>query len=115
MSEKRWVQHKSGQGEKWEVREDERDFPHLWNCRDHQDNIGDLWLPKSEYVICDPPEQWEDVTDACHQTGLILFWSQGVLDHPIYDDSGFIKKDFRFIKIDGMHNGPAFIVERKRS
>lgn len=59
------MQHKSGQGEKWL----------LWECpRNHgtidtwyvvRDGQDDLYLPKSEYVLCEPSEQWRDVTFEC--------------------------------------------------
>lgn len=58
----RWVQHISGQGEKWEVLSE---YPHGWKvpvpsglAMGHE-----TWLPKSEYRLCDPPEVWEDVTE----------------------------------------------------
>ncbi len=44
-----WVQHKSKQGAKWEV---QQEGPIVW----HSDDRGiQLVLPKSEYVLCDPP------------------------------------------------------------
>ena len=61
----RWVQHKSGQGEKWEVLETKTGFEEFeWrvkansHCYHHD-------LPKSEYIECPPPEEWEDVTAEC--------------------------------------------------
>lgn len=70
MSEKKWVQHISGKGEKWEV------ISCVYNDMDHNGicvvnqydpkRIGRyLYLPKFEYVLCDPPEEWEDVTEEC--------------------------------------------------
>lgn len=53
MNTKKWVQHISGQGEKWEVwKECEQE----WNV--YQKRVGgpSLFFPKSEYRLCDPPE-----------------------------------------------------------
>lgn len=62
MNEKKWVQHISGQGEKWEVW---KEVDLFWNV--YQKLIGGptLYFPKSEYRPCDPPEEWEDVTEEC--------------------------------------------------
>lgn len=54
-----WVRHISGQGVKWEVQED---LPLVWRSYDRG---TPLTLPKSEYRLCDPPEQWVDVTAEC--------------------------------------------------
>lgn len=64
MKSTQWVQHISGQGEKWKVDSE-------WSA-----DKGTFWLvdvglgqsaslPKSEYVLCTPPERWEDVTGEC--------------------------------------------------
>lgn len=63
MNTKQWVQHISGQGEKWEILSD--------NCHESEWRVKARTheyyhdLPKSEFILCDPPEQWEDVTDTC--------------------------------------------------
>ena len=61
MELKKWVQHISGQGEKWEVTEEWTDGFHA------QRKSGQVVyaIPRSEYIPCDPPEQWEDVTGEC--------------------------------------------------
>ena len=61
-----WVQHKSGQGEKWEV-VDMRGMgqPDIWETVRKCPIGGAYWLPTSEFVLCDPPEQWVDVTGDC--------------------------------------------------
>ena len=62
MKEKKWVQHISGQGEKWEVYTTyEND---LWIVQAPKGSrIGTRpYLPKSEYRLCDPPEQYVDIT-----------------------------------------------------
>lgn len=59
---KQWVQHISGQGEKWEVCDDLGD--HFRASRK-----GSCFsLPKSEYRLCDPPEVWRDITEQCVPT-----------------------------------------------
>ena len=64
MSEKRYVQHRSGCGEKWPVI--------AGACEDNgycvtaEDGRNPYWLPKSEFLVCAPPEpRWTNVTDAC--------------------------------------------------
>lgn len=66
-----WVQHISKQGEKWKVRDCayNTDYPprHDWCVETPRSGGIDRYhyLPKSEYIPCDPPEQWEDVTAHC--------------------------------------------------
>lgn len=68
---KQYVQHISGQGEKWAVTDDGRncnsDMTHdtwvVW-----QSSSGTFYLPKSEYRLCSPPEVWRDVTEGCDIT-----------------------------------------------
>ena len=60
----RYVQHKSGQGEKWELAhpvEMVRIYEE-WSVR-KKDRTGNFYLPASEYILCDPPEVWRDVTE----------------------------------------------------
>ena len=57
----KWVQHRSGDGEKWEVIT-------IMNGNDYwvvhnQGRNTELKLPLSEYIECSPPEAWVDVTD----------------------------------------------------
>ena len=59
MGSKQWVQHVSGMGEKWEVKDDEDKS--WWVTTLGQRHIA-YRLPKSEYRLCEPPERWEDVT-----------------------------------------------------
>ena len=61
-----WVQHISGQGEKWEV----AGIPHPldqveWQVYMKKPHHSCHWLPKSEYRLCEPPEVWVDVTAEC--------------------------------------------------
>lgn len=58
MNEKKFVQYKNDpNGTKWEVADELGGF---WNV------LGDggyHWdFPKSDYIICAPPERWKDVT-----------------------------------------------------
>lgn len=64
MEKKQWVQHISGQGEKWEVVVDNAGNAYQWWVRSGPAPCGWHYLPKSEYVLCDPPEVWRDVTEA---------------------------------------------------
>jgi hypothetical protein len=59
---KQYVQHISGQGEKWLV-EGENNFG--WIIGDKAGHHYVATLPKSEYRLCDPPEVWQDVTGEC--------------------------------------------------
>lgn len=108
-----YVQHISGQGERWEVLSDQT---HGWRVR-VQGELGInsvTWFPKSEYRLCDLPEEWEDVTGECgeDETGFL-----GLPVSLITHENGHLMKDrgFRVRKIDYLHNGPCFIVERKKS
>lgn len=53
-----WVQHISGQGEKWEV---SLELERMWRC-DPGPKQDWVYLPKSEYVECSPPETWIECT-----------------------------------------------------
>ncbi len=58
---KQYVQHISRQGEKFRV-DDSNLF--CWEIF-VSDMVQNCWVPKSEYRLCEPPEQWEDVTRQC--------------------------------------------------
>ncbi len=97
----RWVQYKNDpNGKKWKVLVE---YHKEWRVE-----MEDQWmyLPKLEYCLCSPPEQWEDVTVTYEANDLRLL---------TYSGADYSKADYRITKIDGLHNGPAFIVERKRS
>jgi hypothetical protein len=89
----RYVQHVSGQGEKWEVLEETQPqgLSKCWTVRDTEflvrakDNPR-AWhiLPKSEYRLVEPPERWVDVTARCtveqgaiYHNGKRMFWDNG--------------------------------------
>lgn len=64
MKDKKWVQHISKQGNKYELLDNE------WNDDPHEtwepvSPLNHLRLPRTEYILYDPPETWFDVTDEC--------------------------------------------------
>ena len=62
-----WVQHISGQGEKWEV-EPVGPVTTAWRVKGAGPEARAFDLPKSEYRLCEPPapvETWTDVTASC--------------------------------------------------
>ena len=61
----KYVQHKSGVGEKWKVEGEEED---VWYIKREPFN---LWLPRSEYLEVPGPERWEDVTEFMHEDSMI--------------------------------------------
>ena len=114
MAEKKWVQHISGQGEKWEV------TGRLYNSESNTDwqvypgvrvadEIEFHYLPKSEYRLCEElSEKWEDVTDEYNviNARVLSYTSEGFQN---------IRASDRLRKINHIHNGPCFIIERKKS
>ena len=56
--ETRWVQHISGQGEKWEVL-GELDL--AWTVWSNDQPRTTYTLPWSDYRVCEPPEKWVEV------------------------------------------------------
>ncbi len=63
-----WVCHISGQGKKWKVIAARYAGANTWMAKNEDvenDNVDLLYLPKSEYSICEPPEQWRDITHEC--------------------------------------------------
>lgn len=82
-----WVQHISGQGEKWEVVHTGMKSTE-WAVNDKR-GIGKHYLPTSEYILCDPPEEWEvctgDMIKIIHEQSRLLRYSNnrqfGYLDH----------------------------------
>lgn len=73
MEKKQWVQHISGQGEKWELSDhpdnDCKAFS-IWRVNTKVTGNWGPVLPKSEYRLCDPPEVWRDVTADMTETGI---------------------------------------------
>lgn len=122
MMGKQYVQHVSGQGEKWGVSREHRD---CWVIAKGHDDPFFFHLPKSEYALCEPPEVWRDLTEHCAWSGTTLYHN-GV---PIITFNGCsisMKDGYRLRKVRLFDHGQkrdgtaflpvgqwAFIVERK--
>ena len=110
MNKKRWVQHISGQGEKWEV-EGLGESKVRW-ITDGRDGLRNH-LPKSEYILCNPPEEWENVTGEYLTNGFVI----GQTSSP--EKYTWLKKGDRIRKVKlldaNYHPTDAFIVKRKKS
>lgn len=114
MNAKKWVQHISGQGEKWEVEYEHKD---IWQVS----FVGPVscYLPKSEFRLCTPPEEWEDVTGECSLvteavgggTGYVWVSHNGLR---LYTDTYRLRKVNLYDK-DQASMQWAFIVERRKS
>ena len=118
-----YVRHISGQGERWQITADftgyNRESAHVDWCV-HRDGYGTLFLPKSEYVLCDPPpppERWEDVTAECEAFEDDGF--NGITHERVsrFQTTQWVHEDYRLRKIalDNSLSMPgwAFVVERK--
>lgn len=107
-----YVQHISRQGPKYRLQEDECE--RLWCYRVNHDGLV-FYLPKSDYILCSPPEEWVNVTaqiDATPRHG----WHY---DHDI-DSAIFVYTGYRLRKVQlrrQISDYPdlqwAFIVERQ--
>lgn len=62
MSKRQWAQHRSGHGQKWEILCVEHCQGSTWRVESNTPE-GYIDLPKSEYRLCAPPEEWEDVEE----------------------------------------------------
>lgn len=60
----RWVQHISGQGEKWEVDESTHHMTNEWPVKKCNGSTTLYYLPKCEYRECPPPRR--RVTGECY-------------------------------------------------
>lgn len=119
MGHKKWVQHISGQGEKWLV---VYEFSLNWKVasKESEDTYrnGDscYFIPKSEYRPCDPPELWEDVTGTVEESPTPGNYRCGRLDIIGMAGAG---EDYRLTKML-LEHGPtatrkwAFIVEKRK-
>jgi hypothetical protein len=109
----KWVQHISGQGEKWEVRECayNKDGHADWCVESQHGGHGiEQWhyLPKSEFRECDPPERWRDVTAELEE-GSTRSW--GEAEAKQYAVRAF--DPYRLRKIEMGSGQQVFIVEKK--
>ena len=105
MSTTKWVQHISGQGEKWEY---EWEGPIAWICKTTGQN--GMVLPKSEYLPCDPPELWVDVTEECGWVDPGNGERGGISHYGLGNAVCTVYAGYRLRK-----NGCHFIVERKET
>jgi len=101
---KQYVQHISGTGRVFRVLDDSG---FCWKV-----NLSslecDCWLPKSEYRLCEPPQEWEDVTDEYTVICGRMIAHNG-------EKYQCIRPSDRIRMINHLHNGPCFIIERKKS
>lgn len=118
MEKKVWVQHKSGHGEKFEAWELGSPTHNYWKdvYTIHRHGQPSYFLPKSEYIECEPPETWVDVTEECHAGTK----AEGEFICVIHKGTDIISTPnwYRLRKIDVLDCAQvkcAFIVERKQS
>lgn len=119
---KQYVQHISGQGEKWELQCGD------YNSQQHRDDFlvhsktgrSIHCLPKSEYRLCEPPEVWRDCTERIDVGHVIAGGFSGTaiwnvsLTCPTQDCSNVYR--LRKVTINGCDCPKvAFIVEKKVS
>jgi len=115
MGLRKWVQHISGQGDKFKVHDESCD---VWVVS--RANSQYVYrVPKSEYRECNPPEpEWEDVTAECRfQEG----WDSLVHYQKVSGDTLLFESKceppYRLRKVIGeqlLAHQSAFIVERKK-
>jgi hypothetical protein len=92
MKEKRYVQHISGQGQKWEVVCERSDEWAVWM----QDKKDMHYIPLSEYRLCDTPEVWEDVTEYIEPSPVSGNWSNVQNGNTVL---GVSEPDYRIRKV----------------
>lgn len=115
LLKKQWVQHISGQGEKWLV---EKAYDTQWAIRSALPQPTYYYLPKSEYRLCEPPEVWKDVTEACtdgthQQTCDTLYEAIYYEGHDVLRSGNAYR--LHKVLMPGYLNKWAFIVEKKVS
>jgi hypothetical protein len=117
-----YVQHKSGQGDIWEVYPIPMDMKG-WSVRAYltSTNYNEYRLPKSEYVEVPAPEVWEDVSGNCeliiNARGSQQIW------HGMVCIDGALGYRFKKVTLWTVQPGTnilgeaqdAFVVERKQS
>ena len=70
----RYVQHTSGQGNKYEVTEAPCDA--CWHSHDKDLGVT-FYLPKSEFREVPAPERWKDITEIISENEIIFRWPVG--------------------------------------
>ena len=110
----RYVQHLSGQGKVFEIR---GEGVQLWMVAETVQGYTDAFfcgLPKSEYVLCEPPARWVDVTKDCLIDGAGIWNRQN--GRILSSDCGLSEIGYRLRKVQGkalMATDSAFVVEKK--
>jgi hypothetical protein len=110
MNDTKWVQHISGQGKKW------KNVSSFYGSSqwmvEAEMNGNHHFLPKSEYVPCDPPEKVVDVTAQCEAYGASIAHNTQIIGYNCYN--------LRKVKLYKAESSSvknceqwAFIVERK--
>lgn len=120
MGTKSYVQHISGQGQKWEVDSVCGTGEYRVYAKD-KTVTNYHYLPPSEFIPCDPPEEWEDVTAQCEighaepERGRMSIIYKDAIGVGTDIFNKYQLANYRVTKIDHLHNGPAFIIERQKS
>lgn len=101
--EKKWVQHKSGEGEKYKVR---TQFAAYWEASDNSQDHWYLRLPIKDYVPCDPPQKWEKVP-------LDIYAEKNLVNSITDEVLASLPSGYRWVNVPGPP-GPvdAFTIER---
>ena len=114
---KRYVQHISGQGEKWRVHDEDDNLPLAWRVVNSLGEVN-FYLPKSEYRPCEPPEVWKDVTEECEvtPTGLVRIINRDKTHTYLMEDRGYRFRKVSLYDTDFAATArTAFIIEKKVS
>jgi len=115
MKDSQWVRHFSRQGDIWTLRRGVGSESQ-WCVQSKNERDGYHWLPKSEYVLCEPPEVWVDVTGECEILAIGEIKHKG--NHTMPRD-GYRRRlvNVNFIgggEPNGCRKGVAIIIERKQ-
>ena len=113
----KWVQHKSGQGEKY-VAEDEDRYTWKVPIKERYSNLLRWDLPKSEYIEVSPPEQWEDVTAECEVSEMRILVHGHGMTAPFVAHAIKVNGEYRLRKVQNMKlpiDSSVFIVEKRKS
>lgn len=113
MKDKKWFQHISGTGNRYQLIED---AGLSWlRARCPKDRVV-YYLPRSEYRECEPPEIWEGITAECYVTSEL--WpsrNYGYANALCLSDSRVIYKATEHAKGFRLRmDGSFLIVERKQ-
>ena len=110
----RYVQHISGQGERWIIAS-ETGLRWRVKATVDRDYQKDLELPKSEYKECEPPERWVDVTERCDMGKVQLGFKADLYDHHEHGYSSFAvfnREDYRLRKVQLHEASPGAVISK---